>query len=81
MVPNISFSDEDQEAWTDNEVSVNFEAVDNESGIDHCEWAIGMFCFHISSKFIFVLSFHNLTCVCLFTLRIPTTRNRTAEFH
>ncbi|XP_065943774.1 uncharacterized protein [Magallana gigas] len=34
-------SNEDQEAWTDNEVSVNFEAVDDESGIAHCEWAIG----------------------------------------
>lgn len=56
MVPNISFSDEDQEAWTDNEVSVNFEAVDNESGIDHCEWAIGMFCFHSSQKSY--LSYH-----------------------
>lgn len=45
-----SISDVDQEAWTNNEVSVNFKAFDKESGIDHCEWAIGMFCFHSSTN-------------------------------
>lgn len=62
--PNISISDEDQEAWTDNEVSVNFEAVDDESGIAHCEWAIGKFCFHSSLIIIvFYVPFHSFTCV------------------
>ncbi|XP_062606252.1 uncharacterized protein LOC134268062, partial [Saccostrea cucullata] len=31
----------DEDAWTDNEVAVNFMVTDEESGIDFCEWAIG----------------------------------------
>ncbi|XP_062616047.1 uncharacterized protein LOC134277752 [Saccostrea cucullata] len=31
----------DEDAWTDNEVAVNFEVEDEESGVDFCEWAIG----------------------------------------
>ncbi|XP_078322971.1 uncharacterized protein LOC111122905 [Crassostrea virginica] len=34
-------SNEDKEAWTDNEISVNFNTNDKESGIEYCEWAIG----------------------------------------
>ncbi|XP_061193435.1 uncharacterized protein LOC133201664 [Saccostrea echinata] len=32
---------EDKDAWIDNEVAVNFVALDNESGIEFCEWGIG----------------------------------------
>ena len=32
---------EDSDASTDNEVSVNWEVDDPESGLDYCEWAIG----------------------------------------
>ena len=32
---------EDSDASTDNEVSVNWEVEDPESGLDYCEWAIG----------------------------------------
>ncbi|XP_052707847.1 uncharacterized protein LOC128183063 isoform X2 [Crassostrea angulata] len=31
----------DENAWTDNEVVMNFMVKDEESGIDYCEWAIG----------------------------------------
>nr|XP_034332757.1 uncharacterized protein LOC105327902 isoform X2 [Crassostrea gigas] len=31
----------DEDAWTDNEVVVNFLAHDEESGIEYCEWAVG----------------------------------------
>lgn len=31
----------DEDAWTDNEVVMNFMVKDEESGIDYCEWAIG----------------------------------------
>ncbi|XP_061176007.1 uncharacterized protein LOC133184958 [Saccostrea echinata] len=31
----------DEDAWTDNEVAVNYLVTDEESGIDYCEWAIG----------------------------------------
>ncbi|KAK3101347.1 hypothetical protein FSP39_002877 [Pinctada imbricata] len=32
---------EDEDAQTENEISVNWEVEDPESGIDYCEWAIG----------------------------------------
>ena len=37
------FEAADEDAWTDNEVAVNFWAKDNESGIEYCEWAIGKY--------------------------------------
>ena len=37
----IGFVGGDEDAWTDNEVAVNFLAKDDESRIDYCEWAIG----------------------------------------
>ena len=37
----IGFVGGDEDAWTDNEVAVNFLVKDEESGIDYCEWAIG----------------------------------------
>lgn len=36
----------DEDAWTDNEIVVNFLAHDEESGIEYCEWAVGTFSYN-----------------------------------
>lgn len=39
----IVITGEDEDAWTLNEVAANWAFEDVESGIKHCEWAIGNF--------------------------------------